>query len=322
VDVRWGYAIWVLALVPPYAFAFGTELLTSPSVRDIPPMPRSVANDAALLNYVSVSFALLLICGSLLIYSLRRQYREVSAVRQRSLKLHGILSCALLCALVVSCVSLFDWDVEILSHQMVYARAASIGSVSALLTPTCLQGSAYAFHPFSALPMTNILVAFSAVIFISFELSVAVTSLSRRTFTAIENWRSQVETAAQEMKWAFVRLVVILVMSSASTALYFRLGVEAGGVGKTNAYASIASAMSVYWGIVFSLMLVALFVVPFLRYQTKIAELERSFAGYDEKKRAELQLDTQPYTLLRVNVGYVVSAFMPVMASFIGPIMR
>jgi len=319
-EISTGYGIWLIGMIPTFLFAAGIQILTNPTSIITNSIPSSHGSSANFINYISISITHNIICWSIIINSLVKCHESLSRRRQLRLRFHALLSCLLLFAFVVSVVSYLDLDIELLSHDLVYTHAEATPGIAALMQDTLLEGTPYAFHPFSILPMLSVLVAYWAVICMAYELAAVIIGFTSRADETTKNWEYHIESFRQDVKWIFIRILVILITSSAATAIYFATGIGTSSNPEIPGYEHIAQAMSSYWGIVFSLMMVSLFILPFRVYKRKLGGLRRVFAGYSDEEKEQYELKIQPYALLSINFQYALGFMMPFLTSFIGPL--
>ena len=316
-EITTGYGIWLLALIPAFMFTAALQILVEPSA-----IGQSTGvfegNDAGFLNYVLISVIHQFFCATLIIYSIQRARRTGTPRSQRLRKSHMLLSIPILIGIIASCLSFFDWNIEVLSHQQVYERVIKTDAIAILMRPLVAAGTVFAFKAFSLIPMTSIFVAYSVVILVSFELASCMHSMDKADISNIDRFRDSMSVAVLELKWCFVRTLTVLVSSSVATAFYFGLAVVSGDAASADGYTPIANSMSLLWGAVFSMIMIFMFAKPVWRYQHRAIQLERTSAGYGPEITADIRKHNTPYFLLEVNVMYVLGCLMPWVSSAVG----
>lgn len=184
------------------------------------------------------------------------------------------LNCGIV-VLVLYVIIMAKPAIDYYSHRIVYAYIAKSEVYSWLFVPVRfsilfpVDNDFILFYAFSLLPFGLMAIAFYAISLLAMSCGVIVSRMSAIEFSrmsAIEfnqNWRLVLRGLLLEFRVYFLACCLILVTSTASTAVFLRLGVslEANPDVRTKIDA-IANAMAIHWGGVFTLMLMSFLVIP------------------------------------------------------------
>jgi len=318
-EIRTGHTIWLISLVPVLLFAIGAELFLDVDKINLNPDGKSLAGSSgSFINYLSVILSHTLICLTFFGATLLKKYEFLSKEKEKIIKLNTLFALFVLSFVFYIFVIVVDSNIEQLSHQLVYKYIECCPQTKKLFATEVFRGTPISFYIFSIVPFGAVIVGLTCIPSSSFELAIHTSRF--RNIRNIHEWEKNCDIIFADIKGCFVKVVIILATSSVATSLYFLLPYE-GQELSPSSYFAFAKAMSIFWGIVFSLTITSFFVLPYSAYRKKVLQLKQTMATGSEEVLYDFEVQNRGYVLLASNLRFLVSAFMPVLASLIAPLL-
>lgn len=318
-EVRTGYVIWMISLIPVLVFAIGLELFLDIGEIDLNPEYKSlVGSSGSVINYLSIILSHTIICLTFFGASLLKKYDFVSREKERLIKRNIIYSLLILSIVLYLFVTIMNTAIEQLSHHFVYQYIRNIQQVKYLFGNEVFSGTPFSFYIFSIVPFGAIIFGLTCIPIASFELALHTSRF--QNIKDIHEWDKNFEMIFSDIKGCFIKVVIVLATSSIATSLYFLMPYGEQGLSPAS-YFTFAKAMSVFWGVVFSLTITSFFVLPYAAYREKISQLKQSMATGAKEDFYDFEVSNKGYALLTSNARFLVSVFMPVLASLIAPLL-
>ena len=318
-DVKIGSCIVLFALVPVVSTIVILQVFvpTAEVARIIATeYPRiETPNPQIYLLYLT-SDVVHVIVATLVILILRRRLREdISIPKQTALERAIYLFIGLIVGLFLISDSLSP-NVAALSHARVYKilEHSPLFSPYFKLIPSDLVGRSFpSLYLFSILPggliILGLIVAVVTCFMLGRDLTFVRNSLKAR-LTASK--REEIDARIRTFQNYFYALSAVLVTSSISTGLYFRLPLTTIAPGE--AYASfrdVSTAMTICWGVTFSLTMLVMCFYPYFRIQKDLrARLKESKVAYDTELQQWLE-DIRKDYVVQSNLTPLLSTFLP-----------
>jgi len=253
----------------------------------------------------------------LVIIMLRRRLREnISEPKRKALELGLYSFVIVIVAVFVICDSL-NPVLARLSHERIYR----VLEHSPLFSPYFRSfpgvlvggGSFPHFYLFSCLPGSGIILALVVIVLTCFnlgrDLAVFRNDINSR-LTGSE--KQDLDTKIQAFLSYFYILSAVLMTSTVGTGLFFRLPLTMIAPGEAyDAFRDLSTAMTICWGVTFSLTMLAMCFYPYFRIQKDLRTLrvDRK-VGKDVELRQWLD-DIQQEYVVYTNLKSLLSIFLP-----------
>ncbi|WP_084154218.1 hypothetical protein [Maridesulfovibrio frigidus] len=318
-EIQHGYAIWLLALTPIIFFSIGAQIvLDRNGLTTLSHLPSQYGESGNVINYLTFSFTHLIACTVIIISSIKRCYSTVTKEKQLLIKCNATFSSVFVCLLFCVVISFFSSNIEYLSHQIVYTQLENIPEFGFLFHKIIFENTLFSFRCFSLLPVTLICFGLLAVGFTTYELAIHTSRLMK--IKNLEQWNNSFEMIFNDFKGCFLKHIILLATSSIATSLYFLIPVEA-GTDFNHAYFSYAKSMSIFWGALFTLTLVAILIWPHRCYCKVLECVRRDVHTYDINTATKFELCCSMSAILKQNFQYSLSVFLPIFVSLLGPLL-
>ena len=326
-EIRAGHKIWLLAITPIVVFFMFFELALLPA-------PRTQAwnwvasNQNANLSYLVQYFASGALHTMFCIWVCVSFYckRATGAEKHRLLaqKLHALAGSLIVAGAFWLVVLFSESQIEFLSHETVYALLMSHDSLKSYFvcaTPNLSAQTCHSFYLFSAFPMGLVTIGHLAIIPIIFSVG------QQSNFFSIskleKNWKETMQYFTNLIQGKFLLLTAMLFSSSLTTSFYFFLPLAVlDSDSSRESYKIFATSMSLTWGAIFSLTLIAILVMPYYWFRNA-AHIYASALRAEHPEEADIVVKfNHGYALVRKNFGFLLSALFPLAAGVIGATMN
>ena len=319
-EIKIGSIIFLFALVPVVSAVVILQLFV-PTAE----VARIVATDYPKLASPNPQIYLLyltsdvvhIIVATLVILILRRRLREnLSGPKQQALERAIYLFSGLTVGLFLISDSLSP-NLAVLSHARVYKilEHSPLFSPYFKLIPGNLVGLRRFPHLylFSILPggliILGLIVAVVTCFMLGRDLAFVRNSLNVR-LTASK--RVELDARIRAFQNYFYALSAVLVTSSISTGLYFRLPLTT--IAPGDAYTSfrdVSTAMTICWGVTFSLTMLVMCFYPYFRIQKDLRALLKESKVANDKELQRWLDDLKKDYVVQANLTPLLSTFLP-----------
>ena len=257
------------------------------------------------------------IVAMLVIVTLRRRFREnISEPKRRVLEIWMYSFIAVIVGLFVVCDSLHP-VLGRLSHERIYRVMESSPLFSPYFRsfPGTLFGSSSfpGFYLFSILSAGLIILGLIVIVLTCFNLGhdlVVVRNDINAELTASK--KKDLETKIRAFHNYFYTLSAVLMTSTIATGFFFRLPLTT--IAPGDAYGSIrdvSTAMTICWGVTFSLTMLAMCFYPFFRIQKDLGILRTQSKVTEDAELMRWLDDIQKEYVVYTNVKSLLSIFLP-----------
>jgi len=257
------------------------------------------------------------IVAMLVIIMLRRQLREnISEPKRRALEFRMYLFIAVIVGLFVVCDSLHT-VLGRLSHERIYRvmERSPLFSPYFRSFPGALVGSSSfpGFYLFSILSAGLIILGLIVIVLTCFNLGrdlVVVRNDIKTGLTA--NKRQDLETKIRGFHKYFYILSAVLMTSTVATGFFFRLPLTSIAPGDVyGSFRDVSTAMTICWGVTFSLTMLAMCFYPFFRIQKDLRILRTQSKVTEDAELMRWLDDIQKEYVVYTNVKSLLSIFLP-----------
>lgn len=315
-EIKYAYLIWMICFIPVITLTIVLEFCINVDELMLPSSSVGLTGNAgSVISYLSVYVLHIIVCIVFILGTIFKEYEEISHIKQQSIKRHFILL-VIATSLLLTFFSCSGLVISKLSHWIVYDYFINITEISTGFKLYTGLYNAISFYPFSIIPLSATVLGVSTVIASCFEMSACTCYLEKTN--SCEEWSTRFPISITQARHIFIKLVIVLSTSSAATSLYFLLPYEGEG-NSPELYFYFAKAMSLKWGMLFSVTIAFVYLVPFLKYVYKIRELKREIELYSNIQHEQYLVATTGYKILSENAGYVLSTILPLLISIISP---
>ena len=279
--------------------------------------PMAVAPNPDMYVFYLTSAVAHVIVAMLVIIMLRRRLREnISEPKRRAIEFGMYSFMAVIVGLFVVCDSLHT-VLSRLSHERIYTvmERSPLFSPYFRSFPGALVGSSSfpGFYLFSILSGGLIILGLIVIVLTCFNLGrdlVVVRNDINSDLTASK--RDDLETKIRAFHNYFYVLSAVLMTSTIATGFFFRLPLTT--IAPGDAYDSIrdvSTAMTICWGVTFSLTMLAMCFYPFFRIQKDLRILRTQSKVTEDPELMRWLDDIQKEYVVYTNVKSLLSIFLP-----------
>ncbi len=291
--------------------------------------PAAAAPNAEMYVFYLTSAVAHVIVAGLVISMLRRRFRQnITEPKRRVLEIAMYSFMAVIVGLFVVCDSL-NTILGRLSHERIYRvmEQSPLFSPYFRSFPGALVGrsSFPGFYLFSLLSGGLIIFGLIVIVLTCFNLGCDLVVLRNEIrinteMTAIK--RKDLDTKIRAFHDYFYILSAVLMTSTIATGFFFRLPLTTIAPGDVyGSFRDVSSAMTICWGVTFSLTMLAMCFYPYFRIQKDLRDLRRDskmandteFLRWLDDNRTEYVVYTNMKTLLSIFLP----AFVAVLSRFI-----
>lgn len=319
-ELRIGTWIFLLMLVPVASVLAILQLFVpTAEVNRIVAIeyPRTGAPNPEMYVFYLISAVAHVIVSMLVIVILRRRLREnISEPKRKALEIGMYLFVVVIVVLFVISDSLHPVLAR-LSHERIYSVIESSPLFSPYFRslPGALVGSSSfaGFHLFSILSGGLIILGLIVIVLTCFNLGrdlVFVRNGINAQLTASN--RQDLDTKVQAFHTYFYILSAVLMTSTIATGLFFRLPLTS--IAPGDAYGSfrdLSTAMTICWGVTFSLTMLAMCFYPYFRIQKDLRALQIESRVANDTELTRWLDDIQKEYVVYTNIKSLLTIFLP-----------
>lgn len=318
-EIQIATIVFVLMLVPVTSVIALLELFVPPEeVRRVVSASHQLAGTSNLQLYVlylTSAAAHIIVSGLVIAFLSKGLQKDISGTKR-----HAIRSALyLLCALLIGLFLIADYlgpVLALLSHQRVYA----VLQYSSLFNPYFAQQPS-AFNPFSLLPGGLIVLGLVVIVLtcVSIGRDLMFVSHSIRSRPTAD-MRRDVDLKIRSFHNYFYVLSSVLATSTIATALFLKLPLTTIAVGPGyDAFDTLSNALSVCWGVTFSLTMLAMCFYPYFRVQRDLRALIQDAKVTDDVELQHWVTDIQENYVIYTNLKSLISIFVPAVIGSLSP---
>lgn len=323
-EIKIGIFIFLLTLVP---FAIVTMLLqlfvpTAEVNRIIAiEYSKTAAPNPEMYIFYIISAVAQVIVTTLVIFMLRRRLREnISEPKRKAVDIAVYSFVVVLLAMFVIGVSL-DPVLARLSHERIYRvlEHSPLFSPYFRSFPGVLVGSSSfpGIYLFSFLSGIGIILALIVIVLTCFNLGRDLADVRKainRKLRDIE--RQDLETRIQVFHRYFYILSAVLMTSTIGTGLFFLLPLTTIAPGEAyNSFRELSTAMTICWGVTFSLTMLTMCFYPYFRIQKDLYTLRREGKLVSDTELTRWLDDFQKEYVVYTNMKSLLSIFLPALVA-------
>jgi len=319
-ELKIGTSIFLLMLVPVMSVMLFLQLFVpTAEVNRILAMDyiKTETPNPQMYVYYLTSAAAHVIVTLLVIVMLRRRFREnISGPKRRALELSMYSFMGVIVGMFVVCTALRPVLAQ-LSHERIYKvmEGSPLFSPYFRSFPGALFGSSSfpGFYVFSLLSGGLIILGLIVIVLTCFNLGRDLAFVRNGINTQLTaSKRQDVETKIKAFHSYFYILSAVLMTSTIATGLFFRLPLTSIAPGDAyNSFRDLSTAMTICWGVTFSLTMLAMCFYPYFRIQKDLRTLQiQSKVAKDAELRQWLD-DIQQEYVVYTNLKSLLSIFLP-----------
>jgi len=274
---------------------------------------RTVAPNPEMYVFYLIAAVAHVIVSMLVILTLRRRLREnISEPKRQALEMGAYSFVVLLVGLFLISDSL-DPVLARLSHERIYRVIESSPLFSPYFRSFPGASSFQGFHLFSLLSGGLIILGLIVIVLTCFNLGRDLVSVRNSINTELTaSKRQDLDTKVQAFHNYFYILSAVLMTSTIATGLFFRLPLTTIAPGEAyGSFRDLSTAMTICWGVTFSLTMLAMCFYPYFRIQKDLRTLRiESIVASDTELTRWLD-DIQKEYVVYTNVKSLLTIFLP-----------
>lgn len=277
---------------------------------------RTAAPNPEMYVFYLISAVAHVIVSMLVIITLRRRLREnISEPKRQALEFGVYSFVVVIVGLFVTCDSLHPVLAR-LSHDRIYRVMES----SPLFSPYfrtfpggVVSGPSQGFHLFSILSGGLIILGLIVIVLTCFNLGRDLVSVRNSINTDLTaGKRLDLDTKIQAFHNYFYILSVVLMTSTIATGLFFRLPLTSIATGDAyDQFRDLSTAMTICWGVTFSLTMLTMCFYPYFRIQKDLRTLRIESRVANDTELTRWLDDIQKEYVVYTNVKSLLTIFLP-----------
>lgn len=314
-EVRYGIIIWTIAMAPLIIFIISAEILIDCKVTPYfnPNFFRS-GSTSNIINYLTFSATHITISCFFIVNHFAGDINSASKIKQKYIKLYSLLLFVIISTLFIISLNVWDMTIEKLSHQLIFPLLKNLSILRKWFNPPSWWSHLFGFHPFSVFAIGLILLGELAGICITFQIAQIVTKME--SIKESNFWDEKIRFLFKQFQGCVLKLVITLVTSSATTSVYFLMPIS-GKHYLEQDYTLYARSMSIYWGMVFSLMAFSILIWPYICYRKRLRYFYRLDLAGKPDWVTRLQINNSGLQLIQDNLYFVLSLVFPLLSAII-----
>lgn len=323
-EIRIGISIFLLTLVPVTIVMMLLQVFVpAAEVNRIIAIeyPRTVAPNPEIYVFYLISAVAQVIVTILVIIMLRRRLREnISEPKRKALEF-GAYSFVVVILAVFVIGDHVDPVLARLSHERIYRVLEHSPLFSAYFRsfPGMLVGSSSlpGFYLFSCLSATGIILALVVVVLTCFNLGRDLAVVSNAINNQLsESEKQDLETKIEAFQGYFYILSAVLMTSTIGTGLFFRLPLTSIAPGEAyGSFRDLSTAMTICWGVTFSLTMLMMCFYPYFRIQKDLRTLRRDGMVANDTEFTRWLDDLQKEYVVYTNLKSLLTIFLPALVA-------
>lgn len=319
-EIKIGIYIFLLALVPATVVMILLQLFVpAAEVNRIVAIEysRTAAPNPEMYIFYLISAVAQVIVTMLVIIMLRRRLREnISEPKRKAVEI-WVYSFVVVILAVFVIGDYFDPVLARLSHERIYRVLEHSPLFASYFRsfPGVLFGSSSfpGIYLFSCLSGAGIILALVVVVLTCFNLGRDLTDVRRsinRKLRDIE--KKDLESKIQAFHSYFYILSAVLMTSTIGTGLFFLLPLTTIAPGEAyNSFRELSTAMTICWGVTFSLTMLTMCFYPYFRIQKDLRNLRREGRVANDTELTRWLDGFQKEYVVYTNVKSLLSIFLP-----------
>lgn len=323
-EIKLGIYIFLLALVPATVVMILLQLFVpTAEVNRIIAIEYSTtaAPNPEMYIFYLISAVAQVIVTTLVIIMLRRRLRENISEPKRKVVEIWVYSFVVVILAVFVIGDYFDPVLARLSHERIYRvleHSPLFASYFRSFPDVLVGGSSFpGIYWFSCLSGIGIILALIVVVLTCFNLGRDLKVVSNAIKGHLsESEKQDLDTKIQAFGSYFYILSAVLMTSTIGTGLFFRLPLTTIAPGEAyNSFRELSTAMTICWGVTFSLTMLTMCFYPYFRIQKDLRSLRR-----DEKMANDTEFtlwldDLQKDYAVYTNVKSLLTIFLPALVA-------
>jgi hypothetical protein len=323
-EIKLGIYIFLLALVPATVVMILLQLFVpTAEVNRIIAIEYSTtaAPNPEMYIFYLISAVAQVIVTTLVIIMLRRRLRENISEPKRKVVEIWVYSFVVVILAVFVIGDYFDPVLARLSHERIYRvleHSPLFASYFRSFPDVLVGGSPFpGIYWFSCLSGIGIILALIVVVLTCFNLGRDLKVVSNAIKGHLsESEKQDLDTKIQAFGSYFYILSAVLMTSTIGTGLFFRLPLTTIAPGEAyNSFRELSTAMTICWGVTFSLTMLTMCFYPYFRIQKDLRSLRR-----DEKMANDTEFtlwldDLQKDYAVYTNVKSLLTIFLPALVA-------
>jgi hypothetical protein len=323
-EIKIGIFIFLLTLVP---FTIVTMLLqifvpTAEVNRIIAiEYSRTPAPNPEIYIFYLISAVAQVIVTTLVIIMLRRRLREnISEPKRQAIEI-GVYSFVVVILVMFVIGDSLDPVLARLSHERIYRLLEHSPLFSPYFRsfPSVLFGSSSfpGIYLFSCLSGIGIILALVVIVLTCFNLGRDLAVVRNAINEPLsESEKEDLDTKILAFHSYFYILSAVLMTSTIGTGLYFRLPLTSIAPGEAyNSFRELSTAMTICWGVTFSLTMLMMCFYPYYRIQKDLRSLRRDGKLTNDTELTRWLDDLQKEYVVYANVKSLLTIFLPALVA-------
>lgn len=267
--------------------------------------------------YLTSAAAHIIVSGLVIVFLSKGLRKDITETKRRAIQLARYVLTAVLVGLFL--VADYVGPVlALISHERTYA----VLQRSSMFAPYFAGGQS-AFHPFSLLPASLIVLGLVVIVLtcISVARDLMFISQSIRS-RPTPDMRRRIDLKIRSFHNYFYVLSSVLATSTIATTLFLKLPLTSILSGPTyDSFSAVSNAISVCWGVTFSLTMLAMCFYPYFRVQRDLRALVHDATVTDDVEMQRWVTDIQENYVIYTNLKSLVSIFVPAVIGALSPFM-
>jgi hypothetical protein len=259
----------------------------------------------------------------IVIIMLRRRLREnISEPKRKAVEL-GVYSFVVVILAVFVIGDSFDPVLARLSHERVYIvlEHSPLFAQYFRSFPGVLFGSnsAPGVYLFSCLSAAGIILALVVVVLTCFNLGGDLAAIRNRLNGRLTiSDKKDLDNKIQRFHSYFYILSAVLMTSTIGTGLFFRLPLTSIAPGEAyGSFRDLSTAMTICWGVTFSLTMLTMCFYPYFRIQKDLRKLRKDGKVADDTELTRWLDDLQKEYVVYTNVKSLLTIFLPALVAML-----
>lgn len=321
-EIRISISIFLLALVPITIVTMLLQLFVpAVEVNRIIAIEysRTVTPNPEIYVFYLISAAAQVIVTVLVIVMLRRRLREnITEPKRKALEI-GVYSFVVVILAIFVIGDSFGPVLARLSHERIYRvlEHSPLFCASFRSFPGVLFGSSSGIYLFSCLAATGIVLALVVVVLTCFNLGRDLAVVSSAIDGPLsESEKQDLDTKIEAFQGYFYILSAVLMTSTIGTGLFFRLPLTSIAPGEAyNSFRDLSTAMTICWGVTFSLTMLMMCFYPYFRIQRDLRALRRVGKVANDTEFTRWLDDLQKEYVVYANLKSLLTIFLPALVA-------
>jgi hypothetical protein len=262
--------------------------------------------------YLTAAVAHVIVTALVITFLRKGLQQNISATKHGAITL-GVYSFSALIIGLFLISAYLNPVLSTLSHERVYAVLERSPLFAPYFAPVSLRGLVPSFYRFSVVPVSLIVLGLIVIVLTCFSVGrdVTVVTNSIRSRPTADK-RRDIDLKIRSFHIYFYVLSSVLVTSTIATALFLKLPLTSIAAGDGySAFSDLSNAMSVCWGITFSLTMLAMCFYPYFRIQRDLRALLKDSRITDDRELQQWITDIQQNYVIYANLKSLLAIFVP-----------